>query len=205
VDQFVILVDLAPRGPEILLGRILSISGFRHETGYPPFGILMEEVLSANEDNAPPKESETERKEIKSSFPIPNPPGRLIRTFHYFIKGWNLPRGFAGVLLRERLGLSSMRNSEAKPPWPKDPDLEKSRSSSLLRSAPFLALIVATLDAFLRDLPFLFGGSPYARFPAHVASCWEALNSTQVDCPVLAGNTDLPPENWTTQNVAPLG
>jgi hypothetical protein len=34
---------------------------------------------------------------------------------------------------------------------------------------------VPTLDAFLRDLPFLFGGSIYAWFPAHVASCWEAL------------------------------
>jgi hypothetical protein len=31
---------------------------------------------------------------------------------------------------------------------------------------------VATLDAFLDDLPLLFGGSIYAWFPAHAASCW---------------------------------
>ena len=31
---------------------------------------------------------------------------------------------------------------------------------------------VPTLDAFLRDLPLLFPGSIYTRFPAHVASCF---------------------------------
>src|SRR6202034_1282764 len=30
-------------------------------------------------------------------------------------------------------------------------------------------------DSFLHNLPLLFRGSIYAWFPAHVASCWEAL------------------------------
>src|SRR5271156_6604857 len=34
---------------------------------------------------------------------------------------------------------------------------------------------VSALDAFLHDLPLLFRGSIYAWFPAHGASCLEAL------------------------------
>ena len=34
---------------------------------------------------------------------------------------------------------------------------------------------VPALDAFLNDLPLLLRGSIYAWFPAHIASCLEAL------------------------------
>ena len=34
---------------------------------------------------------------------------------------------------------------------------------------------VPALDPFLHDLPLLFGGSFDPRFPARVATCWEAL------------------------------
>src|SRR5260370_2608114 len=52
------------------------------------------------------------------------------------------------------------------------PAIEKIRSDPV--TATRLGDIPA-LDAFLHDLPFLFRGSIYAWFPAHVASCFEAL------------------------------
>src|ERR1700676_1217487 len=46
-------------------------------------------------------------------------------------------------------------------------------------------------DAFLHDLPLLFRGSIYAWFPAHAASCLEALILPNLRCPVSAGSTTL--------------
>src|ERR1700739_1527823 len=48
---------------------------------------------------------------------------------------------------------------------------------------------VPALNAFLHDLPLLFRGSIYAWFPAHAASCLEALNHTEFGSLVSAGST----------------
>ena len=57
------------------------------------------------------------------------------------------------------------------------PPIEQIRSDPLtatrLRNVP-------ALDAFLDHLPLLFRGSIYAWFPAHVASCLEALHRLEL-------------------------
>jgi hypothetical protein len=50
---------------------------------------------------------------------------------------------------------------------------------------------VASLHPFLHNLPFLFRGSIYAWFPAHAASCVEALNHTEFGSLVSAGSTTI--------------
>src|SRR5271154_6613919 len=69
------------------------------------------------------------------------------------------------------------------------PAIEQIRSNAV---APARLRHIPALDAFLDDLPLLFRGSIYAWFPAHVASCLEALNHTESGSPVLAGSTTLP-------------
>src|SRR5271156_4291352 len=66
------------------------------------------------------------------------------------------------------------------------PAIEQIRSNAV---APARLRHIPALDAFLDDLPLLFRGSIYAWFPAHVASCLEALNHTESGSPVLAGST----------------
>src|ERR1700691_6417852 len=52
------------------------------------------------------------------------------------------------------------------------PAIEQVRSDPV---TPTRLRDVPTFDSFLYNLPLLFRGSIYAWFPAHVASCWEAL------------------------------
>src|SRR5260370_12231685 len=52
------------------------------------------------------------------------------------------------------------------------PAIEQIRSDPM---TPTRLRDVPALDPFLHDLPLLFRGSIYAWFPAHVASCLEAL------------------------------
>jgi hypothetical protein len=56
------------------------------------------------------------------------------------------------------------------------PPLEQIRSDPV---TPTRLRDVAALDSFLDDLPLLFRSSIYTRFPAHAASCLEALNHTE--------------------------
>src|ERR1700676_5540242 len=66
------------------------------------------------------------------------------------------------------------------------PAIEQIRSDPV---TPTRLRNVPALEAFLHDLPLLFRGSIYAWFPAHVASCLEALILPNRRCPVLAGST----------------
>src|SRR5450432_1961709 len=68
------------------------------------------------------------------------------------------------------------------------PAIEKSRSDPV---TPTRLRDVPALDAFLDDLPLLFRGSIYAWFPAHAASCLEALNHTEFGSLVSAGSTTV--------------
>src|ERR1017187_2072818 len=69
------------------------------------------------------------------------------------------------------------------------PAIEQIRSDPV---TPTRLRDIPALDAFLNDLPFLFCGTIYAWFPAHVASCLEALNHTEFGSLVLVGSpTDL--------------
>src|SRR5450755_207964 len=66
------------------------------------------------------------------------------------------------------------------------PAIEQIRSNAV---TPARLRDVSALDAFLDDLPLLFRGSIYAWFPAHAASCLEALNHTEFGSLVSAGCT----------------
>src|ERR1035438_9732247 len=68
------------------------------------------------------------------------------------------------------------------------PAIEQIRSDPV---TPTRLRDIPALDAFLNDLPFLFCGTIYAWFPAHVASCLEALNHTEFGSLVLVGSTTM--------------
>ncbi len=63
---------------------------------------------------------------------------------------------------------------------------------------------VPALQPFLHNLLLLFRGSIYAWFPAHAASCLEALNHTEFGSLVSAGSTtdfDYLPIPFETQEL----
>jgi hypothetical protein len=95
-DEYAIIDDLVPTGPEILMGRIISICGWLRE-GYNPVGFRMKQVFSVGEQDGKLM-SESERSEPKQAFEIPVQ-GTPIRSIGYLINGWQTARPFRGALL----------------------------------------------------------------------------------------------------------
>jgi hypothetical protein len=100
----VILDDLIPDGPEILMARIKEIRGYldvpfssNQIERYNPILIVMEEVMSV----APGVEL-SERARLKESIPLSAASGQIIRSVNYLVKSWVPPRGFGGALLWDR-------------------------------------------------------------------------------------------------------
>jgi len=107
VADGVILDDLVPKGPEILMGRILEIRGYLDDPctsdpgeRYNPILITMEAVLHLDPREAPKDPAERDR--LKAAIPVPKTPGTRIRTFNYLWKSWCPPRSFNGALLWDR-------------------------------------------------------------------------------------------------------
>jgi hypothetical protein len=98
-DDYAIIDDLVPKGPEILLGRIVSIRGWLRD-GYNPLGFRMERVLCIDEE-AGKLMSESERCEKKHAFEITIQDHPLIRSIGYLINDWQTAGPFRGALLAE--------------------------------------------------------------------------------------------------------
>src|SRR5450755_3741506 len=80
------------------------------------------------------------------------------------------------------------------------PAIEQIRSNAV---TPTRLRDVPAFDTFLDDLPLLFRGSIYAWFPAHAASCLEALNHTEFGSLVSAGSTTR--DEWNGHKISLWG
>jgi len=103
-DNTAILDDLVPKGPEVLVGRIKTISGFLDHSctsdpndRYNPILITMEELLSVA-----PGPGLVERYKMKQVIAFPSQPPKIIRSVNYLVHSWRPSGTFRGALLWER-------------------------------------------------------------------------------------------------------
>ncbi|MGA9643856.1 MAG: hypothetical protein WBQ72_20835 [Terriglobales bacterium] len=102
--SYALVDDLAPKGPEILMARILAIRGFLDESEdqsdaddcFNPILIVMQEILSKGKREICARE---ERERLKRTFPKNPEKEATIRTINYLWHSWQPPRSFSGALL----------------------------------------------------------------------------------------------------------